>query len=359
MFDKETINIINQYISESWYPVFTQYDLARAFAKICAMINMELTKHGEDLFDVIPAYADLLKWSAVENPKVVIVENANNLSKWIRIVGGKGTVDQWADQGVAVIPRTISLLKHYNIIWDKFIDFAINAIHAHWPSTDILTNNGGGTCTKFSIDDPVLTNRKLFYSLAQKHNIKWNFDAVCIDNEQEIVNIDNLDEPAAAPIIPKTVTYDKVYLFTDGACTGNGKAHARASWAYACVGTELIHSDSGLCDKLHSNNRGELTAILKGLEYIVSSGITAKLYVVSDSKYAINCITTWYESWVRKGDTSKKNLDLIGQIYDMDVKCEYIHVHSHIPKPKAHLTHEVFMWTWNDFVDRAAQKLVR
>lgn len=94
-----------------------------------------------------------------------------------------------------------------------------------------------------------------------------------------------------------------VRVFTDGACSNNGKIGAKASWA--CWFPEhpnLSKSGRVLDEAMQTNQRGELNAIAKSVEIALASfppGNT-NLLIFTDSMYSKNCLTLWLPSWIRK-----------------------------------------------------------
>ena len=83
----------------------------------------------------------------------------------------------------------------------------------------------------------------------------------------------------------------KVYVFTDGACSGNP---GPGGWGaiLRCDGVE-----KELCggEKETTNNRMELTAVIKGLQCLKRR---CAVTVVSDSKYVCDAINkNWLNSW--------------------------------------------------------------
>lgn len=88
---------------------------------------------------------------------------------------------------------------------------------------------------------------------------------------------------------------DNVKIYTDGANNKYG-----GGWAYIVVKNNvIIDEDYGKCSDT-TNNRMELTAIIKALEYAYKTNVSAT--IVSDSQY---CIYSINKNWKRK-----KNLDL-------------------------------------------------
>jgi len=118
----------------------------------------------------------------------------------------------------------------------------------------------------------------------------------------------------------KTVT-----LYTDGACSGNpGPGGWGAILEYMGHEKELSGGERNT-----TNNRMELTAVIKGLSALKESCIV-ELY--SDSKYVIDALQKgWAKSWQKRGwiKSDKKpalNPDLWEQLLTLASKHE-IHYH--------------------------------
>lgn len=67
-----------------------------------------------------------------------------------------------------------------------------------------------------------------------------------------------------------------------------------------------------------TNQRAELTALLRALEL---APLDVNVEILSDSNYAINCVTVWYVNWRKNGwvTSNKKpveNKDLVEDILD-------------------------------------------
>ena len=97
-------------------------------------------------------------------------------------------------------------------------------------------------------------------------------------------------------------------MYTDGSCLGNP---GPGGWAAV---SENPHFE--ICgNELHTtNNRMELTGVIKGLEKIVNlNETTASIY--TDSAYVKNGITKWVHGWLKNdwktsNGTDVKNKDL-------------------------------------------------
>lgn len=96
-----------------------------------------------------------------------------------------------------------------------------------------------------------------------------------------------------------------IYLFTDGSSRGNpGPGGYGAVLLCGRLRKEL---SGGFA--LTTNNRMELTAVIKGLEAIKWSGATVEVW--SDSSYVVNAVEKgWLLGWERKGFAKAKNTDL-------------------------------------------------
>ena len=122
---------------------------------------------------------------------------------------------------------------------------------------------------------------------------------------------------------------NKEIIYTDGACSGNP---GKGGWAAVVINetNEKIISGS---ENLTTNNRMELTAVIKALELTVTNNIT----VFTDSKYVKNGIEDWINNWKKNGwkTASKgpvKNKDLWEALDQLNVnkniKWEWVKGHS-------------------------------
>ena len=88
---------------------------------------------------------------------------------------------------------------------------------------------------------------------------------------------------------------DHVYLYTDGACSGNpgpGGYCAILRWG------KIEKTLSG-GEKETTNNRMELTAVIVGLQALKRP---CRVTVVSDSRYVCDAVNQrWLPSWINKG----------------------------------------------------------
>ncbi len=88
-------------------------------------------------------------------------------------------------------------------------------------------------------------------------------------------------------------------VFTDGGCSGNP---GPGGWAFVIAGDEqeLIEISGG--DSQTTNNRMELQAVIKALEYIIAMDEPiSSIRIHTDSQYVKNGITVWIHNWKRNG----------------------------------------------------------
>jgi ribonuclease HI len=108
----------------------------------------------------------------------------------------------------------------------------------------------------------------------------------------------------------------KVTLYTDGACSGNpGPGGYGAILIYKGIEKEI---SGGELDT--TNNKMEIMAVLKGLEYLKEP---CDVTIYSDSAYVVNTIEKgWIYSWKKnnwiKSDKSKvKNIELWEKLLEL------------------------------------------
>lgn len=136
---------------------------------------------------------------------------------------------------------------------------------------------------------------------------------------------------AVTEVSPDAVTV----IYTDGGCLG----HKDGTGAWAFVANVPGHPAvevSGVVPNT-TNNRMELLAILRALEY---AEIGERLLIISDSEYAIKGITEWSKGWARKGWVTSTGQPVMHQdlweqliaLYDLhQVQFQHVKGHSGVP----------------------------
>lgn len=123
------------------------------------------------------------------------------------------------------------------------------------------------------------------------------------------------------------------YVYTDGACSNNGKLNASAGIGIY-FGENNNRNVSKKIEGKQTNNTAELYAIIQTFYIIENDILNGKnIAIVSDSEYAIKCATTYG----KKCDAKKwlidiPNKDLVKEIYEIykdKPNVKFIHVNSH------------------------------
>ena len=127
----------------------------------------------------------------------------------------------------------------------------------------------------------------------------------------------------------------KIQMFTDGACSGNPGA---GGWGtiLRCGGHEKELSGG---EKTTTNNRMELTAVIKGLEAL-KEPCEVELY--TDSKYIVDSVTKGWavkwrnNGWIKPDKNPALNPDLWERLLDLlDIhKVDFNWVKGHAGHPE-------------------------
>ncbi|MBL41892.1 MAG: ribonuclease HI [Rhodospirillaceae bacterium] len=93
----------------------------------------------------------------------------------------------------------------------------------------------------------------------------------------------------------------KYKVYTDGACSGNP---GPGGWGAVIICEDRVDEISGY-DKNSTNNRMELQAVIKSLQYLDTE---EELEIFTDSTYVMNGITKWIMNWKKNNwlNSSKK-----------------------------------------------------
>lgn len=129
-----------------------------------------------------------------------------------------------------------------------------------------------------------------------------------------------------------------IFVYTDGACTNNGKRNAKAGFGvYFGKNDERNVSES--YNGPQTNNVAELLAIIKALSILRSEIENGeKIVIYSDSTYAIRCCTDYGEkmekkNWMKKKNQEIPNAKIVKAAYSFckgkkNIKFEHIDAHT-------------------------------
>ena len=143
----------------------------------------------------------------------------------------------------------------------------------------------------------------------------------------------------------------EIKIYTDGACIGNP---GPGGWA-AIIISENNQEEIFGGEKLTTNNRMELTAAIKALEYCYQreeKQLSLKqVEIYTDSIYLKEGITTWIEKWEKNNwktsdKKNVKNIDLWKKLKELtkSIQVEWCWVKGHSGDPM------------NDLADKLAKE---
>lgn len=87
---------------------------------------------------------------------------------------------------------------------------------------------------------------------------------------------------------------NQVFLYTDGACSGNP---GPGGWACLLKYKDTSKEISGGAPET-TNNQMELTAVIEGLSLLKKP---CEVALFTDSKYVLEGATKWLDGWIQKG----------------------------------------------------------
>jgi ribonuclease HI len=127
-----------------------------------------------------------------------------------------------------------------------------------------------------------------------------------------------------------------MFVFTDGACTNNGKPNACAGIGIYFGPNDARNVSRRITGK-QTNNVAELTAIIEVYTIIKQDILSGKdITIFSDSNYAIRCCTTYGKKCSVDWDTKDiPNKDLVRHAYELycDIpNVKFVHLDAHTGK---------------------------
>ena len=130
------------------------------------------------------------------------------------------------------------------------------------------------------------------------------------------------------------------HIFTDGACSDNGRKGARGGFGvhiYSERSSGLDLSEPLMTTEQQTNNRAELRGIQAALDIIGKHGSRwrqtyTEFWIWTDSEYCINSLTKWASGWKRNNWRKRdgnliQNLELIRPIYEQLTKMPRVSLH--------------------------------
>jgi ribonuclease HI len=141
------------------------------------------------------------------------------------------------------------------------------------------------------------------------------------------------------------------YVYTDGACSNNGMINASAGIGIF-FGINDLRNLSQKIEGKQTNNIAELSAIIQTYHIIENDIIQGKkIAIVSDSEYAIKCVSSYGEKCSKKEwNVDIPNKELVKIAYEMykdKTNIQFIHIKAHTFNTDMHSV-------GNDYADKLA-----
>lgn len=132
-------------------------------------------------------------------------------------------------------------------------------------------------------------------------------------------------------------------IFTDGGCSPNP---GPGGWAVVVVEDDQIVDEFYGGDPASTNNRMELTGLIRALQYCRDTLGNAVETIYSDSHLCVQTYNDWMERWAAQGWRRRtgpvENLDLVEELYQLKQECPQVRV-AWIPAHRG--------LRWNEYVD--------
>lgn len=150
-------------------------------------------------------------------------------------------------------------------------------------------------------------------------------------------------------------------VFTDGACSLNGRPGAKAGYAvWFPDHLRFSMSERLPANEPQTNQRAEMSAIHKAAMILEENGFhDENIVIYTDSEYSINCLTKWMPGWVSRGWKTSAGGDVLHRDLIEDTakrlakfkSYRFVHV-------RAHTGGEDDLSKQNDAVDRMARATI-
>ena len=147
-------------------------------------------------------------------------------------------------------------------------------------------------------------------------------------------------------------------VFTDGACSQNGKPTAKAGYAvWVPENRELSSASRVPADQPQTNQRAEMMAIRHAVVTLEDKGFTDQdIVIYTDSDYCINCLTKWIPGWISRGWKTSNGTDVLHRDLIEEISTRLTKFKSHrFVHVRAHTGGEDDLSKNNDVVDRMAR----
>jgi ribonuclease HI len=153
------------------------------------------------------------------------------------------------------------------------------------------------------------------------------------------------------------------HIFTDGACSANGRKGARAAFAVVLWNLPETTEPIGIAEcvpehEQQTNQRAELRGLNRAFEELQTRNIRTPTTIWTDSEYGRKCILEWGPQWKARGwrraQNAKKPLEHLDLLKPM---IEWFQENQHyvrIQHVRAHTNKPEFPYTGNAMADQLA-----
>ena len=111
----------------------------------------------------------------------------------------------------------------------------------------------------------------------------------------------------------------KIIIYADGACRGNGQLNNIGAWAYKLIFGDKIKTNAEAVRNT-TNNIMELNAVINALKALKPAAYNYPIEVYSDSQYVTMGINNWINGWIAKNWHNVKNIDLWKELLELKNK---------------------------------------
>lgn len=150
-------------------------------------------------------------------------------------------------------------------------------------------------------------------------------------------------------------------VFTDGACSNNGRPGAKAGYAvWFPDNKEWSYSNRIADTEVQTNQRAELSGIHAAIRILIEKGCYDEDVVIyTDSDYSIKCLTVWIRGWTSRGWKTSDGKSVLHRDLIEDTANNLSKFKSHrFIHVRAHTGGVDDLSVNNDVVDRMARETI-
>jgi ribonuclease HI len=147
-------------------------------------------------------------------------------------------------------------------------------------------------------------------------------------------------------------------VFTDGACSNNGKPDAKAGFAIWFPEKRELSCSQRLPDnEPQTNQRAELSAIRMAVVILEKAGyLDEDIVIYTDSEYSMNCVGKWLPGWISRNWKTSDGKDVLHQDLIKEITSILARFKSHrFVHVRAHTGGSDDLSRHNDIVDQMAR----